>query len=320
MTPSNNRVTTFVLRALVLAIGITMHSAAYAVVAPLFYDPATGNVAFDLTDSHGGLVRGYTFYSDDAFDLNEFSPILNTPVVTTLVGQLAEATIPGVPAGVYTLGNVLPAGLSETEVSDLIDFTRSRWTGAAGGSLESFGLVYGPSPFPALNDPNAPPPVFDWAAEATLIYNSVTGNVTLDSTGSQGGSIAAYTLDSNSASFHADAFMPAIVGNTVLTNSSRILEANYGGIPTGIYDLGPILDPGFDLDSLQSHLTSAKFLTAPGHGAEDFDIETNGVGFTLRIAAAAAPVPEPSTYLLAAFGLIGLITGHNRRKTRSRQN
>jgi len=308
MTLFMNHFKTFTLLTLFLALGSLVQSTAQAVVAPLFYDPATGNVTLDLTEADGGIIRGYTLSSNNAFLIDNYVTFMNTPLVDRVPYQIGEANAFGdIPAGVYTVGDILPSGLSKVDVANLLSLDGSEWLGGPGGFRSPFGLVYGPSPFPAVNNPSAPPPIFDWASEATLIYDPVTGNVKLDSSGPQGGNIASYILKSSPGSFHAANSSPASEGGYHEANDTMILEENLTGLTGGIYDLGQILSPGLDLNGLHSHLTSAKFLTAPGHGFGDFDIETNGVGFTLRIAAAAAPVPEPSTYAMAVIGLVGLL-------------
>lgn len=292
-------------------------STANAVIAPLFYDPSTGNLAMDVTNTLGGVMGGYVLKSPtSSFVPAGHTPFLSSPLVMTLTSEVSESNPFGnLPGGVYSVGNVLPTGLTESQAANALVLGSAIWVGGLGTPTGSFELIYGPSPYPALNDPNAPPPVFDWATEATLIYNQLTGNVTIDLTGPNGGAIASYELDSAPGSFNAAAFTPAGTLGYYDAFPDHIIEAEYGGIANDIYDLGPILAPGMDIATLETHLTSAKFITAPGHGVTDFDIETSGIGFTLQIVGLSAPaVPEPSTYLLAACGLIGLVALGRRRR------
>lgn len=318
----NNRksLSTHILALCTLALMVATPSLTEAVVAPIFYDPSTGNLTMDVTNAPGGVMGGYSLKSPGGlFISSSHTRFVDTQVFTTLPTEIGEAQPFGnLAPGVYSAGNVLPTGMSETQVLDVLDLGNSIWVGGLGTGTNTFGLVYGPSPFPALNDPNAPPPVVNWASEATLIYNPINGNLSLDLTGTTGGAIAGYQLASDTNSFVPSEFQPAGTLGYFDAFTDLIVEAEYAGIADDLYDLGNILPAGLTLGQLETHLTSAKFLSAPGHGLNDFDIETNGVNFSLQLASAIAPVPEPSTYVLASLGLLGFAFLARRRTLTAR--
>ena len=64
--------------------------------------------------------------SQPLFDSAEFQP--TSPETfdpsTVTADRILEASFNGVPSGEHSLGTILPAGLSETELSNLIDSAR----------------------------------------------------------------------------------------------------------------------------------------------------------------------------------------------------
>ena len=90
---------------------------------PLYYDVATGNVTIDTTNVSGGEFVSYALRHTSVGD--DFIYENHTPFMTNLFSpnstfnMIAETSWPGKPLtpGVYSLGNILPAGQTREEVS-----------------------------------------------------------------------------------------------------------------------------------------------------------------------------------------------------------
>ncbi len=179
---------------------------------PLYYDVSTGNVTINTTDISGGEFVGYSLVQPVVVGEIHFLYEHHTPFMPNLFSAIStaraiqETSWPNEPLtpGVYSLGNILPAGLTGEELSlDYFGetgflstpFNRSRFTYGAYGSFDVepaqfhvFEINYSPSPFPPLNDPNPQPlEEVDWATEAALSYDPGDGTVYLQTTGPNGG-------------------------------------------------------------------------------------------------------------------------------------
>lgn len=291
-------------RVLLLGVLLAIHTTASAIIAPLYYDPATGNLTADMTNAPGNNLTGYSLHSYDAFISANHTLFFGSTITTSIPSVLAEADLGTTQPGPYSFGNVLPSGLSEIDALNLLDLSGSVWNGDLGTEPNQFGLVYGPSPYAAINDPNPPAPITNWATEATLIYFPATGNLTLDTTGPNGGAILAIDLRAAENTFDFAAFVPPSANGIQELSTSVISHTDLHGFSAGFRSLGNVMSPGLSLVAVEQAFTAAKFLGEPGHDLQDLDVSQSGLNFAFQLGG--APVPEPSTYALAAIGLLGL--------------
>ncbi len=296
---------------------------------PLYYDPTNGNVTLDVSTIPTGRLGGYVVsldpdgssldsdgnvveeipYDLDGFAIDNFTPFMGTVFYQAKPAAVGETRIEGngIPAGVYSLGNILPVGLSPEdgalyeEVIE-IDNHQTSLFGAPGSGVEhTIDFVYGKSPFPPLNvDPEEwGPPLFErWAQVVTLEYDFTSGHLLLDTTGDVGGAIVSYSLRTNGETeFFVDQWN-SIDASAGTTRDSYLGEVFTAGLAEGRYDLGPVLPVGLTMTEFQDVLISRRFLGEPGHSGGPFNVEVHGEPLAL------AYVPEPSA---AALGVILLM-------------
>jgi hypothetical protein len=236
---------------------------------------------------------------------------------------IQETTWPGDPLtpGVYSLGNILPAGQTLEELfssyfgdtgflstrSNRSSFTYGVYGSFDLGQFHVFDINYSPSPFPPLNDPNPQPTEeFNWATEASLSYDPRDGSLYLDTTGPGGGRAFGYRVRLTEDLFRVDEFnavtneMFAALSLDSLSEATRIDE--------GIHHLGAILPPGLDVPRLLEIVASANFIGEPGHGRGALDVAVNGLPMAITI------VPEPSTSLLVVLSFASLVYAARRRR------
>ena len=200
------------------------------------------------------------------------------------------------PTGIYSVGNILPVGLSEQGFYDFFV------EGVAFGSVDDFEenvmairLNYGPAPGEPLNDDRLDIDI-NWAENVDVIYNTNTGQVDLSADGEFGG----YGITFRQPIVLPDEFV-AITdapGNTVEIDSESILELGRNPIPAGYYPIGTILPTGFTAESIAGMVSNAFFVAArPGRN----------LSFSRGEAMGISVVPEPAmTPCLAVVLLIGL--------------
>jgi len=161
----------------------------------------------------------------------------------------------------------------------------------ASANLASAGLM--PAGF---GDPNIP----------DLIYDSGTGEVVLDPDGS---SIIGYSIKSASGAFLAGNHTP-ILGGVSTSLPTELAEAALSspGSPMSIGFVFPTALDGAGLGVLLS-----EFVVSRGFGVPlvSFDVYPT-------IPPVEDIVPEPSTYMMGALGLLGLILLGCRRRRRNR--
>ncbi len=298
---------------------------------PLYYDQSTGNVTIDTTNISGGEFVAYTFSRRGLFDIG-YQPDGHTPFMPNLlpVGaterNIGETSWPNEPLlpGVYSIGNILPAGLTPDELTESYFgesgflwtlSEQSLFTYGAYGSFDLdpeqfhvFDINYAPSPFPALNDPSASTEEREivWATEASLEYDPGDGGLVLNSTGPNGGRLFSYQIVLNEDVFRTDEFTPATnpffstIGPEVLTEVSRM--------DAGVYHLGSVLPPDLDYDGLARLIDQATFTGEPGHGPDAIDLSVHGRPMAIAI------VPEPTDSLRLAI-LAGIVAFAHRRRT-----
>ncbi|REJ68253.1 MAG: PEP-CTERM sorting domain-containing protein [Planctomycetota bacterium] len=116
------------------AAGIIPASAGDPAIPDLVYDPATGNVTLDGTES--GPFIGYTLQNaTNSFIPGNFTPLL-VGVSTVLTSELAEAALA---PGSGSIGNVFPTGLDLAGLQALL--TVNTVSVALGAPLVPFDLV-----------------------------------------------------------------------------------------------------------------------------------------------------------------------------------
>ena len=294
---------------------------------PLFYDAASGNVTIDTTNVFGGELAGWAWVVPcepcDAFIVDEFTPFMNSAFASARGHSIGESNFSGTPGGVYSLGNVLPQGLTEAELLDtyfsvdqFLNSPLSRTMYFVLGQLGSrtqhvLEPIYSASPFPALNDRGVGPSssVEAWATQAILRYNTATGDLFVDTSGNNGGAIFSYEIRLAEPVLRLDEFIPVHTPGLGGEDSSddSLLEVSWEGLPPGNHLLGSVLPSGLAEDELESLIDFAQFLSAPGHDAASFDVEASGISMTIQF------VPEPTTSWLALLSVACLFRARPRR-------
>ncbi|REK30212.1 MAG: PEP-CTERM sorting domain-containing protein [Planctomycetota bacterium] len=140
-----------------------------------------------------------------------------------------------------------------------------------------------------------------------LIYDSATGEVTLDVDASPG--IIGYSLQNATNSFIPGNFTPILVGvSTALT--SQLEEA---ALASGSGSIGLVFPTGLDLAGLTSLLTVRTVSTSLGAPLLDFDLVVLSAT-TTTTTGTTAPIPEPATITLSLLGAVGLALYSWRRR------
>lgn len=297
---------------------------------PLYYDARTGNVTIDTTEVFLGTMSGYSWQVPcgdvcDAFLAERHTPFMDSFFTTSMGDLVGETNITGIPGGVYSLGEILPAGLPEDDflstyfsVDEFPDsvFSKTKYyvLSEAGSNVQHLlQPIYSPSPFSADNDADVRGSVASidrWATAANLQYDTRTGELILDTSKENGGAIFSYEIQFTSPVIDVTKFISAHKeGSGIATaTDSHLLEVGWNGISSDTYSLGPILSPGLSVLELTSLIESAEFLGEPGHSVASLDVATNGIGMSLSL------VPEPTcrTILL----ILILLSGVPRRNVR----
>ena len=295
----------------VLAVGSIQHTpravaedSIRGVDLPLYYDVRTGNVTVDTTEVTGGVLTGYVLTVPfDGFIVDNFTPFMDTFFFTANERVVGESQFSGISPGVYSLGNVIPAGLLEEELGEYfgptLPFGRTAFdyfaVGEPGsGTFHLFSPQYIPSPFPPLNDPAIGPPDIDrWATEMALTYDPGTGELALDASGENGGHFMLYSVSLSDDGFDTDAFTP-ITDFAANSHSqpNELVEVSFEPIPGDYYLLGNVLPTGLNEEQLFSLIETAMFLGEPARGSSPLDINTHGIDMLLAIVP-DLPDPDP---------------------------
>ncbi len=286
----------------------------YGDPVPAYYDVRSGNLTIDTTNVYGGTSIGYAFRTPgNSYRIENYTPFMDTQFVSVTGLGFAEANLEGIVGGVYSLGDVLPPGLSEKELRGgyfsggatvhYSNPTYADYVYFASGSLGSgyvhfFEPVYAPSPFPALNDDRVVglPEITNWASQVSLEYRSPTGELVLHSDGPNGGTIWSYEISLSEDRLNAEAFLPATDGLLAKAEPSKISEVGFHGIPAGEYDLGSVLPSGLNREEFSLLVEEAWFTQQPGHGVVPLDYSVSGINMSVTYVV---PEPAASTSLLA---------------------
>ncbi len=295
-----------------------------------YYDPDTGNVSFDTTDTRTGAIYLYalklrTLETSTRFISDNHVRLSNSTLYLAREDTVQETTLDAPLRGLFTVGNVLPSDLSEETWLGL--FNENSITGEKRGDPDApirgvYGYVDqlggGPAPqaefiygAPAGEYDNrwslVDPSILDWAEEAQLIYVASSGEVLIDTTGPNSGYISSYFLQSDDE-FLFENYHP-VTDSVFVDVGSRTLALLANAIEPDRYNLGRILEPGMSLSELETTLTKAEFLAQAGFSsARNFDYEVDGI--TMKLVYQA--VPEPSGFLLLVFSL-AILTSHRKR-------
>lgn len=140
--------------------------------------------------------------------------------------------------------------------------------------------------------------LIDDSAAPNLIYDAATGEVTLDPDGS---SIIGYTLQNASDSFLAGNFSSVLAGVSTALPS----ELSEAALSPGFGSIGLVFPTGMNITELFTLLDVNQVSTGLGAPLVPFD---------LVVIGDTPAVPEPSTYAMAMFGLLGFTLYRWRRK------
>jgi hypothetical protein len=156
---------------LALVIGLVGASSVYADgvsgTADLIYVQATGQVILDPTFATGGYITTYVLQSAGQFLPGNFIPVFNNFTTTATVNEISETDLNPPPplagnepnlAVPTDLGQILFAGLSETEVQDIL--TTRTYVGELGSGELNLKVI--------LDQSAVPLPAAAWAGLALL--------------------------------------------------------------------------------------------------------------------------------------------------------
>ena len=292
---------------------------------PAFYDVRSGNLTVDLTNVTGGESIGYVLdpLGLAGFRTENFTPFMTSPLVTATEELIGEHNFAGVAGGVYDLGDILPVGLSQLELIDTYFGTHRGEPGTPNSPATAYYVlgplgsrtfhllqpIYSPSPYPAINVEGVLE-VDRWAQEVSLVYDSGSGHLTLDTQGANGGAIWSYQILLNDTAFRVEDFDPITEELSSVVDASSITETAFGAILEGVYDLGPVLPIGMSGAQFSSTIRRASFVGEPGHDVLGLSLGTSGIEMSLQVI-----VPEPSGVGLLSLGLVAILAlrDNNRR-------
>jgi hypothetical protein len=294
-----------------LAVHSGLASTAWATLK-FYYDPVTGSVSFDTSESRSGGLYIYALAIDAPapaiFRPENLIRLSTTTLYDHSTRNISDATFTNPWQGLYTIGNILPPGLSEQfwttsflqankpgltyeyEYSDVV----------GGGEPPAAEFIYGAPSGEFKNrwdlvDPNT----LSWATSAKLVYHPHSGEVVLDTTGDTSGYISAILLQST-GKFLSSGFTP-FVDTAFKDASPNLISLFADAIEPGKYSLGRILGAGLSQADFEDAFTGAQFLGRAGFKGSSFDFATYGVTIQLQ------SVPEPSTLALIATGVLALL-------------
>lgn len=288
-----------------------------------YYDPGTGNVAFDTENTRTGKTYTYTLgvnprITDLRFRRENQVFVWSNAILGVPEYELGEFSYSEEVEGYFTVGDILPPGLSEeiwlntfVKRSNL-DYNSSTDPGRhtyrdihAGGGYPIAEFVYGQPDREFDNRWDIiDPDTLDWATSAKLIYFQDTGEMVIDTTDASSGHITGFILQSP-GQFDADNFTPWI-DVPFTTANSDVIGFFADAIEPGVYPIGAILPAGLGYDELRLAVSSARFAGRVGYGGSiDFDFEAESIGFELALVTSNVPEPNAASLLMLAVGALG---------------
>ena len=274
------------------------------IVAP--YEP--GSINYGLVDPSSGIITGpdsnspivedFCFPGD--LNLDGFVDIGGDvlPAFTNFTGPGSfcktriEGDVHGDPWGNPCWDGVCPGGDGDVDVQDLLTI----FGNFTGPPPDSGAIAEGSLVAAEAGDANVP----------DLIYDPVTGEVTLDV---DGAGIIGYVLKNGSSDF---AFLnhAQILAGVKTSVAGELSEAAFAS-SVGANSIGNVFPTGMNLAALTAYLTVNDVSTSLGAPVVPFD---------LVVLSTGPAVPEPSTMVLAVLGMAGMaLVAYHRRRTRSRE-
>jgi hypothetical protein len=301
----------------IMAAQLTLAPKSHATLK-FYYDPVTGNVSFDTAETRSGGLYVYAFQNNDSASPWLFRPenlirLSTSQFFTDTASSIGEGNLSTPWQGLYTIGDVLPAGMPENvwkSFSSNIVSDPTNHPGVyeyadviGGGEPPDADFIYGAPTGEFKNRWDlVDPSTFTWATSAKLIYRPSSGEVVLDTTGDAGGYISAILLQST-GELLPSSFTPFVDSAFKVANPNLIsLFAN--AIEPGRYSIGKILSAGLSRSEFEAAFTSAQFLGLAGFEGASFDFATEGVSMQLQF------VPEPASCVLLCgtfLGALGLL-------------
>jgi hypothetical protein len=301
---------------------LSRSNAAHAALK-FYYDPVTGNVAFDTAATRSGKLHSFvlnisrqgnppfTFLYENQVRLSTSTFFTSEP------RQISDSTQGEQWEGLYTIGNILPANLAETTWTTFFETFLA--AGPSGqGSHSYVDIVGGGMPEPAEFLYGAPsgefknrldlvdPDSLSWASHAELRYQPATGEVQVTTQGPLGGYITGLHLKSN-GSFLPQGFAPTFTTGPFTETTTTDIFAMVDLIEPGQYSLGEILPAGLSSQQFSEAIASARFSGRAGFKQIAFDFDANSDAFALTF------IPEPGAMLISAFGLAALAACERKR-------
>ncbi len=304
-----------------------------------YYDPATGNVSFDTTGTSSGELLTYGLYmrvtgisnppvyppdiQTIRFRNENLVRLSNTTFFQNDPLAISDQSIGNPAQGLFTLGDILPAGLDEETWSRL--FARSAWgefhdpsiaggwwgqhtyTAEIGNLNPAAEFFYGRPEGEFDNRWDlVDPDTLQWASQATLTYDPATGEVVLDTTGPDSGHITTFWLKSTDPRFLLGNALE-IPGMNLFPSVQNDLVYRGDALEPGVYSLGDILDTAISAEDIDTLFERRQFLAREGFNQASFDFEQYGLSMSVVY------LPEP-----VASGLfVGLLTlGHGTKMRR----
>jgi hypothetical protein len=282
-----------------------------------YYDPASGNVSFDTSDTRSGGISLYYFGLNGKnpdfpsspqnppweFRTENLIRLSQSTFFDRKPRMIGEGSLASTWRGLYTIGDVFPVGLSEEFWTT--SFVRPEdGEDPRHGAPFIYGYTDGGLGYPPLAEfiygrPDGDfknkwdlvdPATLNWATAANLVYLPSTGEVIVDTTVAGGGYFSALILESANM-FNANGFDPFFRGPYVDATDS--LVGLFGdAFEPGRYSLGNILPNGLTRAEFEAVFERAEFLGRAGFKSQDFNFEAEGLALSLRY------VPEPSTLIL----------------------
>ena len=230
-----------------------------------YYYVFSGNVAFDSTATRSGGI--YIYYLDIknnplglTFRSENLVRLTSTPYFQDDSQMIGEGTLDQSLKGLYTIGDVLPAGLSEDFWTTAFKADRDghyhitpytyQYVDVVGGGYPPLAqFVYGRPTGEFKNtwdavDPNS----LKWATTPVTVYQPWNGRIILDTTGDTSGYISGFEMKS-SGQFDSDAFKRPNTG-PFFTSTPELLGVFANAIAPSQYNLGAIFEPGLSLEEI----------------------------------------------------------------------